>query len=502
MLHWTLIAAAAAAAATPPVAKTPDKPVADKPVADKPAPRAPTVSVTRHSGTFNGQRMSYVATAGETFLRNDDGTATASIFSTAYVKEPRDPSRPVTFLYNGGPGSASLWLHMGGLGPVRVAVPSDAKDDGAPPFRIMENPHALLDVTDLVFIDPVGTGFSRALPGTEPKEFWGVTQDARSISRFIRRWLSDNDRWASPKFIGGESYGTTRSAALVNALEGQYNDVALNGVILISTILDFGQEAETSGNEMQYIVTLPTMAATAAYHGKGLAGTPVAQIVEQARTFATGPYLAALLKGNRLEAAERASVRARLAQLTGLGEDYLERADLRVTPQRFYAELLRDRRQSVGRLDARYLGIDRDAAGEGPDNDPSFYGIDAAYTAAVNDHLRRRLGFRTELSYNTIGGVGPWDWKLGDDRDSTTYLNVAPYLSKAMRENKGLRIFNAAGWYDFATPLFGAELSLTRADMPKDRVTFTYYDAGHMMYVHEPDLVKLTQDIRAFIRAR
>jgi carboxypeptidase C (cathepsin A) len=206
--------------------------------ADKPA-RPPNVSVTRHSGTFGGQRMNYTATAGETFLKAADGTPRAAIFSTSYVKEPRDPNRPVTFLFNGGPGSGSVWLHMGAFGPKRVAIPSDATDDSGPPYPILDNPDALLDVTDIVFIDPVGTGFSQPLGKTEGKEFWGVTKDAESVAQFIRLWLNDNGRWNSPKYLGGESYGTTRTAAVVNQLEGQYNDVALNGLILISTVLDF-----------------------------------------------------------------------------------------------------------------------------------------------------------------------------------------------------------------------------------------------------------------------
>ena len=241
------------------------------PPAGPPADREPVVSVTRHSGVFGGQRISYTATAGETFLRAEDGTARAAIFSVAYVREPRDPNRPVTFLFNGGPGSGSVWLHMGAFGPRRVAIPSDGTDDGAPPFPIVDNPDSLLDVTDIVFIDPVGTGFSHALGTTPPADFYGVTKDAQSIAQFIRLWLNENGRWNSPKYLGGESYGTTRSAAVLNQLEGAYNDVALNGVILISTVLDFGAGADTPGNEMTHILNLPSMAATALYHGKAQA---------------------------------------------------------------------------------------------------------------------------------------------------------------------------------------------------------------------------------------
>ncbi len=494
LLAAVLIAASVAAHAD----EKPDTARAEK--ADDTGPGAippPTRSVTRHSGSFGGIKISYTATTGETYLKDKDGKPTAAIFSTAYVKDGADPRRPVTFLYNGGPGSGSVWLHMGAFGPKRVHIP-DAKDDGAPPYPVTENVDSLLDVTDLVFIDPVGTGFSHALGKTEAKSFWGVTADAKSISQFIRLWLNDNGRWNAPKFIGGESYGTTRSAALINELEGQYNDVAVNGVILISTILDFGAEAETEGNEMQYVVTLPSMAAVAFYH-KHLPSQPAAlePFLDQARAFARGPYIAALLKGNQLGAAERSDIRKQLAGFIGISEDYLEKANLRVTPDRFYKELLRDRGTTIGRLDSRYLGIDYDNAGESPDNDPSFYGIDGAYTAAINSYLRQDLGLKMDREYVTIGNVGPWDWKLGNGRD--TYMNVAPYLSKALRENSGMKVFVGQGYYDFATPFFGAEQSLTRPGFPAGRVEFHYYQAGHMMYVHDADLAKLSKDIRGFI---
>ncbi|MBY0520541.1 MAG: hypothetical protein K2P79_08965 [Sphingomonas sp.] len=256
-------AIAAAFTAHPAFAQV-EKKEPSKEVAGDPAIPPPVVSVTRHSGSFGGVAVTYKATAGETYLKDRDGKPIASIFSTAYVKEGADPtSRPITFLFNGGPGSGSVWLHMGAFGPKRVVIPSDARDDGAPPYPIVDNPASLLDVTDIVFIDPVGTGFSKALGKTDPKDFYGVSKDARSIGQFIRTWLSENGRWNSPKYLGGESYGTTRSAAVLNELEGQYNDVSLDGVILISTILDFSMRAETAGNELAYVVTVPSMAAAA-----------------------------------------------------------------------------------------------------------------------------------------------------------------------------------------------------------------------------------------------
>jgi carboxypeptidase C (cathepsin A) len=494
------LALAAAFLAGPAAAQTPAE---AKPGAKDEAPAIPppNVSVTRHSGTFGGQRISYTATAGETYLKAADGTPRAAIFSTSYVKEPRDPNRPVTFLFNGGPGSGSVWLHMGAFGPKRVAIPSDARDDSGPPYPLLDNPDSLLDVTDIVFIDPVGTGFSHALGKTEPKEFWGVTKDAESVAQFIRLWLNDNGRWNSPKYLGGESYGTTRSAAVVDQLEGQYNDVALNGVILISTVLDFAAGADAQGNELSPVLNLPSMAATALYHGKAQ-GSSVEAFVEEARQYALGPYASALLKGQRISPEERASVRRELARFTGLSEAYLDQANLRVEPDRFYKELLRDRGLTVGRLDSRYTGRDYDNAGERPDNDPSFYGIDAGYTAAINAHLRGPLGYKTDRSYVTIGNVGPWDWQIPGGRDANAYLNFTPYLGKAMRENSGMRIFVGQGYYDFATPFFAAEYALSRTGIPQERIQYRYYGSGHMMYVRDDDRVALSRDVRAFIRGR
>ncbi|MFL6724349.1 MAG: S10 family peptidase [Sphingomicrobium sp.] len=500
MKLWGLTALALVLAASAP-AMAQDKAEKD----DKPAKVetvVPQVHSTRLSGVFGGQKIGYSATIAETVLSAEDGTQKAAIVTTSYVKEPRDSSRPVTFLFNGGPGSGSVWLQMGAFGPKRVAIPSDARDDGAPPYPLLDNPDSLLDVTDLVFIDPPGTGFSHLIGKTEPKEFYGVTADAKAVAQVIRRWLNDNGRWASPKFLGGESYGTTRSAAVVNELEGStYNDVGLNGVILISTVLDFAAGADTPGNELSYITNLPSMAATALYHGKASAPS-VQQFVEEARQFAIGPYALALLKGQKLQPEERANIRAQLSRFTGLSEAFLDRADLRVTPDRFYKELLRDRGLTVGRLDSRYTGQDYDSAGESPDNDPSFYGIDAGYTAAINSWARGTLGFVSDREYQSISGIGrDWDWRIGG-RDSNAYLNVAPYLGQALRENRGMRIFVAQGYYDFATPFFAAEYALSRTGIPQDRVQFHYYDAGHMMYVRDEDRAKLSRDIRQFIHSR
>ena len=493
--------ALALAVAIPAMLHAEDAP-ADKVKAEKSTDYEPQVRTTKLSGTFGGQRVAYAATISETILKNKDGVPEAAIVTTSYIKEPRDPSRPVTFLFNGGPGSGTVWLMMGAFGPKRVAIPSDARDDGAPPYPIVDNPDSLLDVTDIVFIDPPGTGFSHLIGNAKPEDYYGVTQDAKAVAEVIRRWLNDNGRWNSPKFLGGESYGTTRSAAVANQLMNvTYNDVGLNGIILISTVLDFAAGSDAPGNELGFITNLPSMAATALYHGKASASS-VEQFVEEARQWAIGPYAAALLKGQKLQGEERAQIRRELSRFTGLSETFLENADLRVTPGRFYKELLRDRGLTVGRLDSRYTGRDYDNAGEEPDNDPSFYGIDASYTAAINSWSRETLGFKTDREYQSIGGIGRlWDWRIGG-RDTNAYLNVAPYIGQALRENSGLRVFVGQGYYDFATPFFAAEYSLSRTGIPQDRVEYQYYAAGHMMYIRDEDRHKLASDIRAFIRAR
>lgn len=482
-------------------AQEPPAPAAAETPAKQEPPAPPQSFRTQHAADFHGTRVAYTAIAGETILKDKDGKEEAAIFSISYLMDGvADPAtRPVTFLWNGGPGSSSVWLHMGVFGPLRVDVPSDARDDGGPPYRLLPNPGAFLDVSDVVFVDPVGTGFSVMRGDSKPEDFYGVQPDARAIARFIREWLREHGRWNSPKFIGGESYGTTRAAAVVRELESRFDDVALNGILLISTILDFSIVSTSTGNELPHVMHLPTMAATAHYHGRAGAGRSVAEFTAEAREFALGRYAAALLRGAALPPAERAAVRAELALFTGLSEDVIERNDLRLHPGRFQKELLRDRGLTVGRLDSRYVGEDLDDAGENPDEDPSFYGIDGAYTATVNDYLRETLGVDLDREYSIIGGLGaPWDWKL-DGEGRPSYLNVAPWVGTAMRQNSGLRVFVACGYYDFATPFFAAEYSLNRAGVVPERVQYAYYEAGHMMYVHHPSLAALQRDVRQFI---
>ncbi|MHA7871012.1 MAG: S10 family peptidase [Hyphococcus sp.] len=455
--------------------------------------------------TANGSAVSYKVIAAETFIENDKGEPAAAIFSTSYIadgfSDPRE--RPVAFIFNGGPGSASLWLHMGVFGPKRVRLPSDPDDDGAAPYDLIENPESLIDVADMVFIDPVGTGWSRTLGDATTDDYWGVTEDAASVREFIRRWLVEHKRWNSPKYLIGESYGTTRSGALLEALESGWTDIAINGIVLISTVLNFGLDATDAGNDVGYIGLMPSYAATAWYHGKvdqTAWDGDLERFLAAARAFATDEYMPALLKGQLMSTAERDAVAAKLAAFIGLSETYVQRSHLRVPLRRFMRELLRDEGLAVGRLDARFTGAEADGVGENPEYDPSAYGIDAAYTAGILDYFSRDLGVDIDDPYTTLGGVRAWNWNAGGAGGENSYVNVAPWVERAMRQNKDLRVLAANGYYDLATPFFGTEMTLAQPGFDRSRLTLTYYEAGHMMYIHQPSLEALAEDVRAFIR--
>lgn len=469
--------------------------------AGKPEPR---IFNSQGAISANGKTIRYKATAGETFIYDDKGAPTASIFSTTYIADGyADPkTRPVAFIFNGGPGSASLWLHMGVFGPKRVRLPEGPHDDGAAPFDIASNPQSILDVADLVFIDPVGTGWSRTLGEAKTEEFWGVSEDAQSIREFIRLWLVEHKRWNSPKFLMGESYGTTRSAALIDALESGWTDIAMNGIVLISSVLNFGLDATDPGNDIGYVGIFPSYAATGWYHGKvdkAKWGGDLEKFLDAARAFATDKYAPALLKGQLIAPADRQRIIAEMAAFTGLSSQYLDRSDLRVPLQRFMRELLRDKGLTVGRLDSRFTGAEPNGVGEDPDADPSAYGIDGAYTAAMLDYFGRDLKVDITDRYVTLGGVRKWNWGTKDAGGENSYVNVAPYVERAMRQNRDLRVFSANGYYDMATPFFGTELTLAQPAFDRSRLTIKYYEAGHMMYIHQASLEKLAADIRAFI---
>ncbi|WP_417468724.1 S10 family peptidase [Maricaulis sp.] len=460
---------------------------------------------TRGQVTVNGQRVRYTATAGETYLLDEDDNPTASIFSTAYIADgTTDPrTRPVAFVFNGGPGSASLWLHMGVFGPQRLVLP-DVQDDGAAPYDVVENTYSILDVADLVFVDPVGTGWSRPLGDHDGSEFWGVDEDAESLAAFMRMWLSEHQRWNSPKFLLGESYGTLRIGALLNQLEGGFTDVSINGVALISTVLDFRFDDTSDGNDVGFVGLMPGFAATAWYHGRvdrSAWDNDIDAFLDAARTFAIEEYMPALMHGVSLPAERQARVVHELSQFTGLSEGFLERANMRVSLRRFQRELLRDQGLSVGRLDSRYTGREVDGVGDSPEQDPSFYGIDGSYTASMLDYFSRTLGVDITEYYSSIGGVRGWNWDVGQS-GGNNYINVAPWIARAMRQNSDLQVLVAQGHFDLATPFFAAELMFNQPGFDQNRVHFKYYEAGHMMYIHQPSLVDFTTDIRELITNR
>ena len=469
---------------------------------DSDAASEPRVYESRGQVTVNGERIRYRAIAGETYLRDADGNPTASIFSTTYLADGMtDPrTRPVAFVFNGGPGSASRWLHMGVFGPQRLVLP-DVGDDGAAPYDVVENVYSILDVADLVFVDPVGTGWSRPLGESSGDDFWGVNEDAESLAQFIRIWLSENQRWNSPKYLLGESYGTLRIGSLLNQLEGSFTDVAINGVALISTVLDFRYDDTSEGNDIGYVGLMPGFAATAWYHGKvdrSQWNGEIETFLAAARTFAIEEYMPALMYGVDIDPGREARVIAELSRFTGLSEDFLERANMRVSLRRFQRELRRDEGLSVGRLDSRYTGVEVDGVGENPETDPSFYGIDGSYTAAMLDYFGRSLGVDITEYYSTIGGVRGWNWDAGRSGNNN-YINVAPWIARAMRQNSDLEVLVAQGYYDLATPFFAAELMFNQPGFVQDRVRFEYYESGHMMYIHQPSLEAVTQDVRELI---
>lgn len=453
--------------------------------------------------TANGQRVRYSVVAGETFMAGDDGVPYASIFSTAYIRDGVDDrtTRPVAFIFNGGPGSASLWLHMGVFGPYRLDLPSDARDDGAAPYSIIENNLSILDQTDLVFVDPVGTGWSRPLGEAETGRFWGIREDAEVLGAFIRRWLTENRRWNSPKYLLGESYGTTRIAALLNEMQGGWTDVSFNGVALISTVLDFRYDDTSEGNDVGFVGLMPGFAATAWYHeriDRSAWNGDIEAFLTDARNFAYDSYMPALLRGASLPEAERRAVAAELSSFIGLPEGYLLRANLRVSLRRFMRELLRDQGLSVGRLDSRYTGAEADAVSEGPEYDPSAYGIDGGYTAAMLHYFTDTLGVDITDEYSVIDVPTSSGWNRSTGQGSA-YVNVTPWLATSMRQNSDLEVLVAQGYFDLATPFFAAELMFNQPGFDPDRVTFRYYEAGHMMYIHHPSLEEFVADVRELL---
>jgi len=466
------------------------------------------ISQTQHTITINGEVIQYTATAGTILLKEEDDETgekpKASIFYVAYTRDGvEDPSnRPLTFSFNGGPGSSSVWLHLGLLGPKRVLM-DEIGNPLPPPYQLVENEFSLLDKTDLVFIDPVSTGYSRAVPGEKAKQFHGFEKDIESVGEFIRMYATRNNRWLSPKFLIGESYGTTRASGLAGHLQERVG-MYLNGIMLVSVVLNFQTIRFFVGNDMPYILFLPTYAATAWFHKKlseDQLARPLDEFLTEVKAFAMGDYTLALMQGSALDAEQKAAIAEKLAAYTGLTPEYIEQTNFRLNIFRFTKELRRTERLTVGRLDSRFTGRDRDAAGEHFEFDPSYATIQGTYTATMNDYLRRELGFETDLPYEILTyRVHPWSY----EKQQNHYLNVAETLRKAMSLNPHLKVFVANGYYDLATPYLATEYTFNHMDLEPEmmqNISMKYYEAGHMMYVHLASLDDMKTHLSEFIDA-
>jgi len=464
--------------------------------------------VTRHSITIGGKPVSYVATAGTLIVRDSTDAPVASFGYIAYSRpDLKDPTtRPLTFAYNGGPGSSSIWLHMGALGPRRV-VAADGGPTPPPPYRLTDNEQSLIDHTDLVMIDPVGTGISRALGKKKNKDFWGVDPDIESISRFIKQFVTENGRWNSPKYLLGESYGTTRSAGIVDYLQTREN-MAFNGVVLVSVALDLEAIFEWPGNERPSALFVPTYAATSWFHRVLPSPPPDLQaFLQEVRAWSLGPYTAALMKGDALADNERDAIATKLHQYTGLSVDYIKKADLRVSEGEYTQELLREHRETIGRLDSRFTGVTFDPLAQNAEYDPQSAAISSAYTSAFLDYYHRELNVPRDRSYVvTARAFETWDWKhrVPGQPQPLPIVNTGPDLSHALSFNPSLRVLVLNGIYDLATPFLATEYMMSHlgvAPALRPHVIMKYYDAGHMMYLHEPSLVRMKADVAAFIDA-
>jgi carboxypeptidase C (cathepsin A) len=451
---------------------------------------------------LNGKPFRYKATTGMLPIKNSIGEPEAGLFYVAYTVETNEnPSkRPLCFAFNGGPGAGTLWLHLGAIGPRRIRMNDDGSMPAAP-YRLEDNQGTWLDRCDLVFVDPVGTGFSRATKIETARKFNGFTGDIESVGEFIRLYLARNNRFSSPLFIAGESYGTTRAAGLAGALTNR--GIALNGVMLISSILNFQTARFTKGNDLPYILFLPTYAATAWYHKRIDASyaKDLKLTLKEARAFAEGEYATALMKGDRLTAAERDAIAVKLSKLTGLSKTFLLQNDLRIEIMRFIKELQRDKEIIVGRLDSRLTGTDGDNGAATAEFDPSAAAILPPYTHAMNQYAREELGYKTDSVYFALGGgILPWDYSNAQNR----FADTSDSLRAAFDRNPHMRVFVANGYYDLATPFFATEYTFSHMGLaPKfqQQVTMKEYESGHMMYIHVPSLLKLKSDVAAFIEA-
>jgi carboxypeptidase C (cathepsin A) len=486
--------------------------------------QAPPPVVTEHTMTLpSGKTLSYKAIAGYLLLRDtrqeaqpekepgkegenarerldpSKGKPKALIFFVAYLLDGVDDSsaRPVTFAFNGGPGSASVWLHMGGIGPRRVIL-SDRGEALPPPAKITDNESTWLEKTDLVFIDPVSTGFSRTVRGEDPKQFYGYKQDLASVGDFIRLWITRYARWSSPKFLAGESYGTTRAAGLSQYLQERYG-MYVNGIVLISSVLNFQTLDFEPGNDVPYSLYLPTYAATAWYHKRlppELQALPLKDVLGQTEAFSSGEYLLGLAQGDAVSDTDLDRLANQLSRFTGLDPGYLKQENLREPSDRFTKDLLKAQNRSVGRYDSRFTGIRLHPGTDDEDFDPSDEAVNGPFTAAFNDYIRRELKFETDIPYETIAEVNPWNFS------ENKYLDVAASLKEAMSRNPYLKIWVCCGYYDLATPYFAARSAVRGMGLDptiRDNIKFTFYESGHMVYIEREAREKLRQDLDIFL---
>lgn len=498
-----------------------------------PESEQPKLTITEHTATIGGQPIKYKATAGYMVLKDYEPEADkkkkeqepgldpsenkdeskkdkdkdkgkpkplAKVFFIAYTRDDAGPvgKRPVTYCFNGGPGSASVWLHMGALGP-RRAVLTDRGEALPPPYRLQDNNYSWLDKTDLVFIDPVSTGYSRVEAGEKPEKFHGYKEDIQSVAEFIRLYTTKFQRWTSPKFVAGESYGTTRAAGLSDYLQERYG-IYLNGIVLLSSVLNFETLDFAPGNDLPYVLFLPSYTSAAWYHKKiapDLQKESLSQVLKQAEEFASHDYLLALFQGDTISPERKKEIAGKLSQFIGLPADYINQLNLRVPSFLFFTHLLMDRNREIGRYDSRFTGIRYNPGTDRPDYDPSYEAVNGSFTAAFNDYVRRELHFESELPYETLTNVRPW--LNAENR----YLDVAEDLRKAMSRNPYLKVWIGCGYYDLATPYFAAQYNVNAMQLDasiRDNIRLTYYDAGHMIYIYKPALEKFKTDFESFLK--
>ena len=476
-----------------------DKP-AEAAKAEAPADKLPAPHVHDASVLIAGKKIPYKVTVAKIRLEHDDGKPRASIFHVSYERTdvPDAASRPVLFAFNGGPGSSAVWLHLGALGPKRIDMPGDGTEAPCPPAHVIDNPLSILDVCDLVFIDPVSTGYSRVEKDNKPEDFHGLNEDIESVGDFIRRWITEHERWSAPKYLLGESYGGIRAAGLANHLQSRFG-MSLNGVVLLSTLLDFSTLQTSVGNDLGYLVYLPSFTGVAHFHKKIIGDRDA--LVCECTDFAFGEYATALLKGNSLDAKSRDDIAAKLARFTGIDASIWLSHSLRLDSAFFRAELLRKEGKVIGRFDARVAWDTADQAAQSPDCDPSYELAYGAFATAMLDYLGRDLGYKEDRPYEVLTGkVNPWRWDANN-----SIVNVSGRLGNAMRDNPYLRVLVMGGYTDLATPPEGVAYSLRHLlDMPastRENILTARFDGGHMFYLNPPDLAKARGELVKFIEA-